>query len=222
MKIYDLSSRIEESLWYYGEPYVRYSTSELANLKQHGYIANAHVLTSHTGTHIECGKHWSEDGESADEIALEKCVGNAKVFQFPCNGQPFYGIDRDMLIAVGGDALQENDICILATGWDEKISKPAYVSENPFITVDAASFLAEKKVKLIGMDSPLLSDPRDGVETVQEDAQLPDYILAENKIPCVLGLVGLRELPKEVFFMAMPLKLKGADGSPIRAAAIER
>lgn len=52
--------------------------------------------------------------------------------------------------------------------------------------------------------------------------EVPDFAFAKNRIPCVLGLVDAVALPDEVTFVAAPLKLKGADGSPVRAFAYER
>lgn len=220
MKIYDLSCTIEEGMWYYGKPYVPYEMEQVGNLKENGYITNKQTITSHTGTHLECGRHWWEDADGAEKIALEQVLGTAKVLRFPCEEQPFYKIDKEMLAAAGGEQLEEGDICILATGWDKRIKEENYTWESPFITVEAAEYLAEKKIKAFAIDAPMFGDPRDGMDFVPSDLSLPDYIFAEKNIPCILGLVDAQQLPDEVFFIGAPLKMKDADGSPVRAMAI--
>lgn len=221
MKIYDLTATVKKGLWYYGKPYVPYKMEPLANLKKNGYITNKHVITSHTGTHVECGRHWWEDAEGVDHIPLEKFIGNARVLRFECGETPFFTIDRERLDAAGGNELQKDDICILVTGWDTRIQEENYIWESPFLTVDAARYLVEKEIKSVALDTPMLGDPRDGMDFVPADLVLPDYILLQNGIPYILGLIGAQSLPDPVFFAGAPLKLKDADGSPIRAMAIE-
>ncbi|MDE8735419.1 hypothetical protein P0G10_20295, partial [Eubacteriales bacterium DFI.9.88] len=71
------------------------------------------------------------------------------------------------------------------------------------------------------IDAPMFGDPRDGVDVVPEGLELPDYVFQKAGIPCILGLVHAAQLPDEVFFIGAPLKLEGADGSPVRAMAME-
>lgn len=220
MKIYDLSSTVNEELWYYGAPYVPYQTKYLATVKKNGYITKEHILTSHTGTHLECAKHWWDDGESADQVGLDKIAGHARVLRFACKEQPFYGITPQMLEAAGADRLEPGDICMIATGWDKRIKESNYTWESPFITVESANYLKEKGIKAFAIDAPMFGDPRDGMDVVPEGLELPDYVFQKAGIPCILGLVRAAELPDEVFFIGAPLKLEDADGSPVRAMAI--
>ena len=67
----------------------------------------------------------------------------------------------------------------------------------------------------------MFGDPRDGMDYVPADLELPDYVFSRKGIPCILGLVDVDKIPDEVFFIAAPLKMEGADGSPVRAFAIE-
>lgn len=221
MKIYDLSAAINEELWYYGTPYVPYQSRYLATVEENGYITKEHKLTSHTGTHLECAKHWWDDGQCADKVELEKIVGKAKVLRLSCGEQPFYAITPEMLRATGAGKLERGDICILATGWDKRIREENYTWESPFITVESANYLLERGIKAFAIDAPMFGDPRDGMDIVPADLELPDYIFQKSGIPCILGLVGAWDLPEETFFLAAPLKIEDADGSPVRALAIE-
>lgn len=219
MKIYDLSILIEEGLWYYGTPYVPYETEKLATVKDNGYITNKHVMTSHTGTHLENAAHWWDEAEGTETMDLDRIIGKAKVLKFPCNEQPFYEMTIDMLKEAGSENLQPGDICIIATGWDKRAREDNYTWESPYITVEAAAYLVEKGIKCFAIDAPMFGDPRDGMDVVPEGTEVPDFAFAKNGIPCILGLVDADKLPDEVYFVAAPLKLKGADGSPVRAFA---
>ena len=221
MKIHDISCTLEKGLWYYGEPYVPYEMERIATVKENGYITHKLVMTSHTGTHLECAKHWWDDYPGVETMPLENIIGNAKVLRVPCNEQPFYGIDVDMIKSAGGEKLEEGDICIIATGWDKRIAEENYIWESAFITVEAAEYIAEKGIKAFAIDAPMFGDPRDGMDYVPEELELPDYVFSKKGIPCILGLVDLDKVPDEVFFVAAPLKMKDVDGSPVRAMTIE-
>lgn len=221
MKIYDLSLLIEEGMWYYGTPYVPYETEILGNLKDNGYICTKHMMSSHLGTHLENAKHWYQDAEGADKTALEKIIGKAKVFKLPANDQPFFEMSVDMLKEAGTEKLEPGDICIIATGWDSRVKEENYIWESPFITVEAAAYLKSKGIKCFAIDAPLFGDPRDGMDCVPEGTIVPDFAFADAGIPCILGMVDCMDLPEEVIFCAAPLKLKDADGSPVRAFAMD-
>lgn len=116
--------------------------------------------------------------------------------------------------------LKKDEICIIRTNWDSFWNKKEYVSESPYITVPAAEYLVSKGIKLVGMDSPMIGDPNDGISSVGADLVLPDYKFSEAGIPIILGLVNLSSLPEKFFFTAFPLKLHNGEGSPCRATAI--
>lgn len=221
MITYDLSCTLKEGLWYYGEPYVPYEMERVGTVEANGYITHKQVMTSHTGTHLECAKHWWDDYDGVEKLPLDKIAGKARVLRFACEEQPFYGIDVDMLKAAGADKLEKDDICIMATGWDKRIAEENYTWESPFITVEAAKYLTDKGIKAFAIDAPMFGDPRDGMDYVPADLELPDYVFSKKGIPCILGLVDVDKIPDEVFFIAAPLKMEGADGSPVRAFAIE-
>ncbi|MDO4650138.1 MAG: cyclase family protein [Eubacteriales bacterium] len=220
MKTIDLTSLINEDLWYYGNPYVPYQTEQLAFIEKNGYNTSKHVLTSHTGTHLECAKHWSNDGEGVNEVSLDKIAGTAKVLHFETNGEAFFCITKEMMEEADAGRLEKGDICILSTGWDAMIKEERYTWESPFITPAAAQYLVERGVKAVALDTPMIGDPRDGMDFVPEGTELPDVVLLDAGIPYILALVNTRALPEKCFFVGAPLKLNGADGSPIRAFAI--
>lgn len=221
MKIYDLSITIEEGMWYYGTPYIPYETEVLATRKANGYIATKHVISAHTGTHLENAKHWFDDAAGTEKMELYKIMGKARVLKIPAKDQPFFEISTEMLKKAGSEKLEAGDICILATGWDTRAKEDNYTWESPFITIEAAVYLRDKGIKCFAIDAPMFGDPRDGMDVVPEGTEVPDFAFANAGIPCILGMINCMNLPEEVMFCAAPLKLKGADGSPVRAFAME-
>ena len=81
------------------------------------------------------------------------------------------------------------------------------------ISPELARWFAKKKIVLLGLETP-------GVHPVEWEKV--HKILLKAEIVIVEGLAYLNKLKKDkVFFVTAPLKLKGRDGSPVRAFAIE-
>lgn len=219
MNIFDLSGPLTSNMWYYGEPYKPFNMSRIATLPKNGYIASELQLTTHTGTHIECGKHWWEEGQSVDQIDLQKFIGPARVLRLPEKGKPLSSITAEDLEMSGGHLLEPGDICILFTGWDKYWTDSKYTTESPFLTIDAAQYLVDKQIRLFASDFAMCGDPRDGIDFVPPNMELPDYILLRSNIPYILGLTGVDKIPDQVTFCGFPLRLADGDGSPIRAVA---
>ena len=108
--------------------------------------------------------------------------------------------------------IDEGCSILLDTGWGKVFPKPEYFSDFPMITLELAEWFAAKGVGLVGMDMPC-PNPVDWKPVHQ--AMLSKGVLI------VEGIANLSALGSEPFtFMALPLKLKGRDGSPVRAIAM--
>ncbi|NRN66700.1 Kynurenine formamidase [Kibdelosporangium sp. 4NS15] len=120
-------------------------------------------------------------------------------------------IDRNLLLAyeVAGKAV------LLNTGWDRHWGTDAYVSgQHPFITKDAAEWLAEQRAAVVGIDSMNIDDTSDG-------ARPAHTALLQAGIPVVEHMTRLDLLPPHGFrFHAAPLAIKGMGTFPVRAYAL--
>ena len=90
--------------------------------------------------------------------------------------------------------------------------KPEFFSDFPSLTVEAAKWIAEKRITLLGMDMP----------TPGEQWQEIHWALLKPGVDVVIveALANLDSLPENFTLAAFPLNIKGRDGSPIRAVAI--
>ncbi len=89
---------------------------------------------------------------------------------------------------------------------------PEFFAEFPTLTLEAAQWMADRKIGLLGMDTP----------TPSEDWKECHHILLKEGVEIVIveGLTNLEKLPESFIFSGFPLNIKGRDGSPIRAVAI--
>jgi kynurenine formamidase len=113
------------------------------------------------------------------------------------------------------DALDvEGHAVLVQTGWASKWGTDAYLSQNPFLTGEAASLLAERGAALVGIDSLNIDDTDDGRRPAHT------ALLAAG-IPIVEHLCGLDALPAAGGrFFAVPVMVKGMATFPVRAFAI--
>jgi len=166
-------------------------------------------LGTHTGTHIDAPYHFFADGKTLDEIPLNRFVGEAILVD--CVGR------RDAIhIADLEPFSQDISPCsrvIIRTGWDKWFGEEKYFRDYPVISAGVAKWLAERQIWLLGVDIPSV----DGWKN--EDAHVA---LLKAEVVIVESLVNLDKITKTPFyFAALPLPIKGADGSPVRAIALQ-
>jgi len=101
---------------------------------------------------------------------------------------------------------------IYRTGWDRTYNTPAYFADFPTLTLDAARWIARRRIGLLGMDTGTPS-------TEWKECHLT--LLGEGvEMVIVEGLTNLDRLPRHFTFIGFPLNIQGRDGSPIRAVAL--
>ena len=120
---------------------------------------------------------------------------------------------------ISADALKDQDLkakaVLFHTGWDKHWKTEAYSEgKHPYLTADAAEYLAQSGAALVGIDSYNIDDTADRSRPAHS-------ILLSQGIPIVEHLCGLGELPDRGFkFFAVPVKVKGMGTFPVRAFGI--
>ena len=133
------------------------------------------------------------------------------------------GIEPKALIEVShlgkvAEVLQSGESLLLRTDWSKHADNPALYRDGlPRLSEALARWCAEKQVRLLGVEPPSIADVNNLAEVT-----LIHKILLAGRVVIVEGLTNLNQLQAEkVFFVALPLKPLGGDGSPCRALAIE-
>jgi kynurenine formamidase len=123
--------------------------------------------------------------------------------------------DRGITVADLSNVNIRGKAVLFHTGWDLRWRTDEYANgQHPYVTEEAAEYLAVQGAALVGIDSLNIDDTATGERPAHS-------ILLANNIPIVEHLCGLRELPKEGFrFFAVPPKVKGFGSFPVRAFAI--
>ena len=121
--------------------------------------------------------------------------------------------------AIDAKALEGLDVkgkaVLIETGWSQHWRTEKYFGgTHPFLTKDAAEFLADKAAALVGIDSYNIDDTADLMRPAHS-------ILLAKGIPIVEHMCHLDQLPNEGFkLFAVPVKIKGMGTFPVRVFAI--
>ena len=139
--------------------------------------------------------------------------------------QPWITRIEDLRDAAAGVELRPGDVVLIRTGWGRYWHEAGRFFDTargiPGITVEAATWLADRRVSMVGADTP-------GVEHISQLAKfgaLPVHrLLLVDKGIHLLETADLEELSamavREFVFVATPLRLRGASGSPVRPLAL--
>lgn len=165
-------------------------------------------MVTNTGTYLDCPFHRYANGKDLSEIAIAAMTDlDAIVVRAP----------HASAQAIGPEAFRDKEIrgraVLVHTGWDVHWNTPQYYEGGPFLTAEAARYLRDCGVKLVGIDAHNIDDTRGGERPVHS-------ILLGAEILIVEHLCNLGALPDEGFvFSATPPKFKGAGTFPVRAMA---
>lgn len=166
-----------------------------------GSVNIGKMMTSmHTGTHADAPFHFENEGETIDQLDVNVFIGEC--FVMDCRG--IKEITRETLHSIDFKGVQR----ILLKTIDEIC--PKFPKKIPVLHPNVAPFLKERGVVLVGVDNPSV-DPLDSKEVSTHHA------LHQAGIHIVEGLV--LEAIEQGFYdlIALPLKVAGADGAPVRA-----
>ena len=209
--IIDLSQSINSDIKLYpGSPNV--SFLKWSKYSIDGYDSEAIFLSTHTGTHMDAPSHFIKGAEPIDIIDVNRFVMN-NVHLLKISKSSNQLITTEDIINSNTD-IKENDSIIFSTGWEHNYNSDDYMSSNPGLSTDAATYLSNKKINAVAIDSPSIDS---GVES-----KFPVHqILLKNNVLIIENICNLTQINKKnLKLIAIPLKLQGATGSPIRALAI--
>jgi kynurenine formamidase len=189
--------------------------SAAKRLEIDGWNATTLQLYSHCGTHMDAPCHFLPGGATVDQQDLNVVTGPALVVNLtPVQPRQLHTIDD--LKSIAGRVVPGVRL-LLRTDWHQRFGTPEYRQELPRISVELAHWLVERRVALVGVEPPSVAD----VNNKQELTEV-HQILFRGGIVIVEGLAHLDKLASnEVDFTALPLKVVGGDGTPVRAIARE-
>ncbi|UUX93555.1 cyclase family protein [Methanoplanus endosymbiosus] len=196
MAVYDVTREVCSGLMAYpGDP-----KAEFYSQTTDDCMVSEIKMCSHSGTHIDAPRHYLPEGDSVDLVSPFRLIGPVLVAD---SGVKSGEITADCFASE-----------IVEGGCKRLLIKTEFSYENnfredyPYLSEGAARIIADAGLLSFGIDTPSV-DPYGG------DGQNHRIILSEN-IP-VIELLDLSDVRSGSYFMyALPLRLRGLDGSPAR------
>lgn len=203
-RIYDLSPSIGSPMPYYpgDEPY---RTEPICTLERSGCNMHKITLGTHTGSHIDAPLHFLEDGKAIDQYPLFRFMEPAEVVEVKVR-------------EIGPEHLEGLDpearAVLFKTPNSSLMGVGAFCRDYTHLTPEGAQALIERGVRLVGID--YVSIERFGT---------PDFPVHKRLLEAdvlILEGLNLKDVPPGLYLLlAFPLRLKGMDGSPVRALLLE-
>lgn len=218
--------------WPTAEPFKLNTVAEGQTEDGYYYSAYTFSASEHGGTHIDAPLHFAENRYSVDTIPLERLIGPAIKVDVSAKAKA----DRDYLVNVSdfenweakNGRIPDDSIVLLQTGWSEYWNDrlkylgtdkrgPEAVAELHFpgLAPEAARWLTEnRKIKAIGLDTA-------SIDYGQSKLFESHRVLMGQNIPAFENVANLDRLPAKVaMVVAMPMKIRGGSGGPLRIIAL--
>lgn len=166
-------------------------------------------MVANTGTYVDSPFHRYEGGKDLSQLLLTSLANlDCIIVRAPVSSGRSVSKDAFDKLDVRGKGV------LVHTGWDKHWRTDRYFEGHPFLTNDAAQFLADSKAALVGIDSLNIDNTEDGARPAHS-------ILLKSEIPIVEHLCNLRSVPERGSrFFAVPVKVKGFGSFPVRAFCI--
>jgi kynurenine formamidase len=222
----------ESVYWPTAEPFHLEKEFEGVTDKGFYYSAYKYSAAEHGGTHLDAPVHFSQGRDTVDEIPLEQLMGSGILVDvtMQCANNSDYQVTTKDLLAweKKHGRIPRGAILLLRTGFgrfypdrkkylgtDERGPEAVAKLHFPGLHPDAARWLtANRSIKAIGLDTASIDY---GQSTLFESHR----ILFDKNIPAFENVANLHRLPAKRFsVIALPMKIKGGSGGPLRIVAI--
>lgn len=214
MAYIDLSFPIETGMPTCGTSWhQRAEVRPMGELHRVGRNTHSIKVGSHTGTHMDAPYHFLEEGRTIDQLEIEDMCGEISIVDF----RDFKEGSVVKLADVQKIKVEEKMLFVF--GWYKKWKTDAYYRRFPYFAKEAVSDLIRRGMRFMALDTP---SPDDGSAIGRKDDS-PNHknllshgvIIVEylNNTECLCG--GKYEI------YALPLKVRGSDGSPCRVIVKE-
>ncbi len=202
MKIIDISWPICDATTEYKDK-KSITFTQLKTFDKDGVRESSFCFNAHTGTHVDAPSHFLKDGKTIDEVHLDRLMGKAILLDLVTIGD---SIGEDDL---NGYEIEEGDIVLLRTANSAYTPTDPFVRDFIYLDPSGAQYLAEKRVKAVGIDYL-------GIERGDPDHRVHTTLMQAD-IAIIEGLRLGHVQAGTYFLVCLPLAIVGPESAPARA-----
>jgi arylformamidase len=214
--------------------FVAFDGPEIAPQLTHteiGVAANTLTMAEHTGTHIDAPFHFDPAGLTIDQVdPATLLLRRYKKFDLtPDDPQPgmLVGVEALREAAHRGQfTLDPGDVALIEMGWDRfwtdqgEHTHDFWGTNMPGLDDQACEYLVEAGVIAVGSDTAACDNALKDGEIVSALGHTHWFL--PRGIVIVEGLMGLSQVPATGLIIALPLRIAGGSGSPVRVLLLHR
>jgi kynurenine formamidase len=232
-KVVDLTHPFDERTVYWPNAPSTFKLTKLADgLTEGGYYyrTNSFCAPEHGGTHLDAPSHFAKDGWATDQIPVARLVARAVVLDVSkqAASDPDYRLTAEDVRAFEkrNGTIPAGAIALLRTGWGARWpDRKRYLGDDtpgetshlhfPSYGKEAAELLAkERKVAALGLDTA-------SIDYGPSKDFIVHQIVGAANVPGLENLANLDQLPETgAWIVALPMKIAGGSGGPLRAVAL--
>jgi kynurenine formamidase len=229
-KLVDLTHALDEKTVYWptGKPFDFRRESWGMSPGGYWYASGSFSASEHLGTHIDSPIHFAKGQATTDQIPLHRLVAPAVVVDI--SKQSAAG--RDYLLSAAdirrweqsNGTIPAGAVVLVRTGWSRFWpDRKQYMGSDkdgdtanlhfPGIGKDAATLLAERKIAGVGIDTA-------SIDHGPSQDFITHQVLNGAGIYALENVANLDKLPaKGATLIALPMKIRGGTGGPVRIVA---
>jgi kynurenine formamidase len=231
-KLVDLTYALDEHsvFWPTNRPFTWEKTAWGKTAKGYWYASGDFSMSEHGGTHIDAPIHFAEGRLAVDEIPLEHLIAPAVVIDVRSSvaGNPDYRLSREDIKTweARHGPIPPGSVVMMLSGWGHRWpDRTTYLGSAtpsdpntlhfPGFSTEAAEFLVhERGVDGLGVDTPSID------YGASQDFVVHRIVNGANRYG-LENVANLEKLPpKGALVLALPIKIKGGTGGPVRIIAI--
>jgi kynurenine formamidase len=218
LRIIDISGSLEDGMWSYGEPYPTPRITQIPAPDWLAYPVYSQMVSMavQSATYLETAAHMDPGRMPINELPLERCfMLDAVALWLPkAANEAIQADELAQAVAACNIQLNVGEALLIGTGWDRHWHAPDYVTDPPYFAAEAIDWVLERKVSLLSADTPRFDSPH------HPQNFFPKFF--QHDILLLAPVVNLEQIGNaRGKLVALPLKIKDACASPVRALWIE-
>jgi arylformamidase len=186
---------------------------EIFSMEKDGFQLSNLTMNCHSGTHLDSPSHFLKGGKTIDQYPIHRFIVPAVVVEIA---------DEDMIRPreLVDARINEGDALLFKTSNSRRgLPEPgaSWWDKWVYLSPEAADFCVDKKISLLGIDNFMPESP----SSTLQDTPIHKKLFAHDIL--VLENIVLRDVPAgEYTLLCLPLRMKGAEASPVRAVLMRR
>jgi kynurenine formamidase len=196
-----------------------------SHAKGDNFESSIMTVACHAYTHVDAPKHFLPGAKHIAEMPIDQWIGEAAVVDLTHLGENGEVSAADLARKAGH--VRAGDIVLLRTDWPRRVSvdDERFWRVAPWTGPSACQWLIERRVKAVGYDYPPDYSVRTSIfepgKPIAREDCTTHHAFFPAGITVVEYLTNLDQIGAErCRFLALPLRIDQADGSPVRAIAM--